>query len=289
MENYEHYFSPHLMEKGYAGAFWPKSRVRTMNDNERRVVDGCASFYRTSLFVTSGKGGVANEHRFELIDKELVEFNQAPSLRRMDPTAKLSHEMYNRVMTKDNIAVVVMLEAKATGTRLILANAHIHWDPKFRDVKIMQVAMMMDELHNMADKFVEKPARYPREDTHKAPKYKHGEEIPLIVCGDFNSIPGSGVYEFLSRGCIERNHDDFMELDYGPYIKEGRKHAFSLKSAYSVVAELPFTNHTPVFQGVIDYVWHTTNSLEVTGLLMGVDKRYLDAVVGFPNAHFPSE
>lgn len=271
-ENYDNYFTPQLLEKGYEGVFWPKSRSRTMNDTEQKAVDGCASFYKSSMF--------------ELVNKQLVEFNQAPSFRR-DPNFKYTKEVYNRLMTKDHIAVIIMLERKGTGTRLMLANAHIEWNPKFRDVKVLQVAMLMDEVQNLANGFAKNPSRTVSKD--KAPKYSSGVDIPLIVCSDFNSIPESGVYEFMSRGFIGNDHEDFMQLDYGNYIKDGRKHDFPLKSAYSRLGELPFTNYTPGFQGVIDYIWYTTTSLEVIGLLKEVDKSYTDAVVGFPNAHFPSE
>lgn len=271
-ENYDNYFTPQLKEKGYEGVFWAKSRSRTMNDTEQKAVDGCASFFKSSMF--------------ELVNKQLVEFNQAPSFKR-DPNFKYTKEVYNRLMTKDHIAVIIMLERKGTGSRLMLANAHIEWNPKFRDVKVLQVAMLMDEIQTMASGFAKNPARTVTKD--KAPVYQSGTDIPLIVCSDFNSIPQSGVYEFMSRGFIEKDHEDFMQLDYGNYIKDGRKHDFSLKSAYQRLGELPFTNYTPGFQGVIDYIWYTTNSLEVIGLLKEVDQSYTDGVVGFPNAHFPSE
>ena len=35
-----------------------------------------------------------------------------------------------------------------------------------------------------------------------APHYSSGRKIPTILCGDFNSTPGSGVYQFLSEGKV---------------------------------------------------------------------------------------
>ena len=43
---YEDYFCVNLGKKGYEGAFWPKSRYKTMNEADRRQVDGCATFYK---------------------------------------------------------------------------------------------------------------------------------------------------------------------------------------------------------------------------------------------------
>ncbi|KTW27648.1 hypothetical protein T552_02089 [Pneumocystis carinii B80] len=282
VDNFEEYFSPKLSIKGYKGIFWPKSRAKTMNDAERRVVDGCATFFKTNIF--------------DLLEKQLIEFNQAP-LRR--DGHKLTHDMYNRVMTKDNICVVSLLEHRNAGYRLIIANTHFCWDPKFRDVKVIQATMLMDELTEMAENYAKIPVRKRPskilDDTfdfnwnENRPTYSSGTKIPMVICGDFNSIPGSGVYDFLSRGHILENHSDFMDSKYGTYTTDGRSHSFQLKSSYNIIGELPFTNYTPGFSGVIDYIWHTTNSLEVTGLLQEVDKQYLDGVVGFPNAHFPSD
>jgi CCR4-NOT transcription complex subunit 6 len=274
VEQYEEYFSHHLSEQGYEGVFYPKSRVRTMRDEEKRRVDGCAIFYKTS--------------KFQLIEKQVVEYSQT-CLQRAD--FRSSEDMYNRVMTKDHIGVVVLLENRDSGSRLIVANTHIHWDPAFRDVKLVQVAMLMDELAKIGDRFANFPAKLTvAEGFPPAPKYTDGTRIPTLICGDFNSVPDlSGVYQFLSSGALDGKHEDFMGHVYGNYTKEGLSHKLALKSAYSNIGELPFTNLTPLYVGVLDYIWYTNNSLAVTGLLGEVDSGYLSKAVGFPNAHFPSE
>ena len=61
--------------------------------------------------------------------------------------------MLNRVMTKDNIALAALLETKPTvweqsqlppetdsqHQQILVCTAHIHWDPEFCDVKLIQV------------------------------------------------------------------------------------------------------------------------------------------------------
>jgi CCR4-NOT transcription complex subunit 6 len=49
--NYEDYLIPSLKDQDYAGVFYPKSRAKTMNETERRQVDGCAIFYKASKCV----------------------------------------------------------------------------------------------------------------------------------------------------------------------------------------------------------------------------------------------
>lgn len=37
--------------------------------------------------------------------------------------------------------------------------------------------------------------------------------MPVVFCGDFNSLPNSAVVEFLSKGCVPKSHIEF--LNYG--------------------------------------------------------------------------
>jgi CCR4-NOT transcription complex subunit 6 len=53
--------------------------------------------------------------------------------------------------------------------------------------------------------------------------------------------------------------------------------------------ELTFTNYVPGFAEVIDYIWYSTNTLEVVNLLGPPDRDHLKRVPGFPNYHFPAD
>jgi len=66
-------------------------------------------------------------------------------------------------------------------------------------------------------------------------------------------------------------------------------HPFKLKSSYANIGEMEFTNYTAAWQGVVDYIWYSTNSLQITGLLGEIDRNYLQRVPGFPSWHFPSD
>ena len=50
-DQFYNFFLPELKRDGYDGIFSPKSRARTMSETERKHVDGCAIFYRTSKYV----------------------------------------------------------------------------------------------------------------------------------------------------------------------------------------------------------------------------------------------
>ncbi|CAO3651164.1 unnamed protein product [Mucor hiemalis] len=268
MKQYEEALGDAFKDRGdYDGVFFPKTRARTMSEVDKRAVDGCAIFYKGS--------------KYNLVEHHLLEYNQKAIQR---PDFKQSDDIYNRVMTKDNIAVMIVLENKETLDRVLVTNSHVHWDPQDSDVKLVQVGMLMDEINKFAAKHLKPPASSPN-----GPTYDDTSLLPTIICGDFNSTPTSGVYEFLSKSSVEHTHSDFGSYSYGNFTKEGLSHSLSLKSTYSPVGELDITNYTPGYKGTLDYIWYTNNTMDVMSLLGGISQEYLDKVVGFPNPHFPSD
>jgi CCR4-NOT transcription complex subunit 6 len=288
-ESFKEFFSMKLAYNGYKGVFWPKSRARTMAEKDAKVVDGCATFYKGSKWI--------------LLDKQLIDFANIAINR---PDMKNQHDIFNRVMPRDNISVVTFFENRVTGSRVVVVNAHIYWDPAYADVKIIQTAILMENL----TKFIEKYARWPACKDKKtygldnpdeeapveipAPSKEYtATQLPIIVCGDFNSTPDSAVYELLSHGSLEPGHKEMGNYQYGNFTRDGMQHTFSLRSAYANLNgtpdELKFTNYTPGYTGILDYIWYSTNALEVSGLLGPVDQEYMKRLPGFPNYHFPSD
>lgn len=52
-DQFYNYFLPELQSEGYDGIFSPKSRAKTMSEQDRKHVDGCAIFFKTSKWVTA--------------------------------------------------------------------------------------------------------------------------------------------------------------------------------------------------------------------------------------------
>jgi len=250
--------------------------------------------------------------RYILLDKRLIDYSNIAINR---PDMKSEHDVFNRVMPRDNIAVVCLLENRQTGERLIVANSHCHWDAAYRDVKVVQIAILLDQLSKIADEYTKippckdkrpfsfsegdvldengdviEPAAPPEPLPEPLPsqEYTVGTSIPLIICIDTNSLPDSGVYELLANGTLAPDHPDLGTYSYGSFTRNGMSHPFTLKSAYSI-KDLPFTNYTPAFEGMIDYIWYTTPHMSVTGLLGKVDEGYLSRCPGFPSCHYPSD
>ena len=128
-------------------------------------------------------------------------------------------------------------------------------------------------------------------------------KLPVILCGDFNCTPDSGVVELLRNGSLENAHADLavaiesrLILPY-PNPRHNLKLTNSHDWAASVVAKetdstpkLPLTNYTHTFQGTLDYVWFTPErGLEIVAALGGLPVEELSKETGLPSSRFPSD
>jgi CCR4-NOT transcription complex subunit 6 len=217
-------------------------------------VDGCVIFYKNKLF--------------EFVEEHHIEFQAMAMARHKEFEA--DQEALMRIMTKDNIALAVVL--RISGQKpIVVVNTHIYWDPQYSDVKLIQVQFMMERIAAIAG-----PG---------AP----WEGAPVIICGDFNSVPGSGPYELITSGAAPAAHVDLQEgFQYGSYSKAGFSHPFSLESVYHFMGEPPFTNYTLDYVGVLDYIFITNKSLRATQVLQPLDAATVKST-RLPNPYYSSD
>eukprot|EP00045_Choanoeca_perplexa_P006991 m.61400 g.61400 ORF g.61400 m.61400 type:complete len:496 (-) comp13875_c0_seq1:83-1570(-) len=248
---YHSFFSQEMSRAGYSGRYRPKSRARTMSEKDRETVDGCAIFFHNT--------------KYKMLKEFLIELQPTCSKYAYGCAA-----MLNRVMPKDNIALCVLLESVVTQQPLFVCNLHLTWDPKFKDVKVVQLLLILKEIEAFL-------------------KQEHSTDIPMLIMGDFNSEHDSGVYELLSKGKLSRSHPDLAGFDYTSLFDNvGLDHNLNLSSAYT--EEIPYSNYTPTFIGIIDYIWYSAEYLNPAALLGPVDEEYINEHVdGCPNAHFASD
>ena len=92
-------------------------------------------------------------------------------------------------LSRDNVAQIVVLEAlrpvrpgmspnSARDNRICIANTHLYSNVQRADVKLWQAVNLIRELR----------------------QFVFQRDVPLLLCGDFNSEPESAVYEFLMTG-----------------------------------------------------------------------------------------
>ena len=105
-------------------------------------------------------------------------------------------DMLNRVMTKDNIALAALLQTKEAcwenglppsekevGQHILVCSAHIHWDPEFCDVKLIQTMMLMERLREITE-----TCQDVRPDRHK----KGSDNVHLLLCAGNHQLSNVG-------------------------------------------------------------------------------------------------
>lgn len=260
---YHQHFQPHLSEKGYDGLYKAKTREGAMGK-----VDGCAIFWRRG--------------KFRLSENYTVEFNECarravsamPGLQPDD-----GHHFLMRV-SKDNIAQVAVLEVlqrprgrqvQPATAQLCVANTHLYSNPELPDVKLWQCNALLQELEG----------------------FVHSRQLPLLVCGDFNSDVRSAVYELMSTQGVSPDHPD-LGNDPCHVLPDASDlaHNMHLQSAYQSVmgSEPPYTNYTGNFKGVLDYVWFSTPHIRPLAVApVPTEEDILKCGIALPNVQSSSD
>ena len=71
---------------------------------------------------------------------------------------------------------------------ILIVTAHMHWDPEFSDVKLIQTMMLMSELKRIVEE-----SYHTVRPSVPAAVTPDCNIIPMILCGDLNSLPESGL------------------------------------------------------------------------------------------------
>jgi len=244
-DHYENHLYASMSEQGYEGVYKQKTR---QSMGLAGKVDGCALFWRRS--------------KFHLVESYSIEFNelaqrQATQVMGINPRSEDGINFLNR-LSKDNVAQLVVLELAnpqlATRTnrdpinQVCIANTHLYSNKEFPDVKLWQAWQLLQELENFM--------------------VNRGANLPLMICGDFNSSPDSAVYGLLMQQTVHPGHPD-VNVNTGddcPNVLPDAMnitHSFQLGSAYqSVLGEEPQqTNYTLNFKGVLDYMCYSVQTL----------------------------
>ncbi|XP_025020810.1 protein angel homolog 2 isoform X3 [Python bivittatus] len=88
------------------------------------------------------------------------------------------------LLDRDNVGLVLLLQPRfccRAPTAICVANTHLLYNPRRGDIKLTQLAMLLAEITSVAI-------------------CEDGRFCPLVICGDFNSVPHSPLYNFLTEG-----------------------------------------------------------------------------------------
>ena len=163
----------------------------------------------------------------------------------------------------------IQLKDKKSKKELIVCCIHLEHNPKFADIKNLQAYLLMKVLS----------------------KISNNNNIPVLLCGDFNSHPNTAVYQGITTG-ISTNIFDNDDLEYPlPFIKTPNIFTYSpYKSCYKNIfkREPEFTNFTVDFKNTLDYIFVNDN-VKINSALEEIKKKISNKYKSFPNNEYPSD
>ncbi|KAK4283707.1 hypothetical protein QN277_000632 [Acacia crassicarpa] len=93
---------------------------------------------------------------------------------------------------RDNVAQLSVFEiCKSDSRRLLVGNIHVLYNPSKGDVKLGQIRSLLSRAQTLSEKW---------------------GNVPVVLAGDFNSTPQSGIYKFLSSSELNIMLYDRREL-----------------------------------------------------------------------------
>ncbi|XP_011624111.1 carbon catabolite repressor protein 4 homolog 4 isoform X2 [Amborella trichopoda] len=142
----------------------------------------------------------------------------------------------------------------------IITTTHLYWDPEWPEVKIAQAKYLLSRVKKF------------RDDVSK----KYDCAPPVIISGDFNSLPGSEVYTCMLSGMTSTSEGESQ-------LPLNSLHAF-------LGGEPALTTCSPDFTGTLDYIFFSdSDSLKPISYIELSGPASSAMSGGFPNYHHPSD
>eukprot|EP00189_Rhodosorus_marinus_P010282 CAMPEP_0184745966 /NCGR_PEP_ID=MMETSP0315-20130426/8576_1 /TAXON_ID=101924 /ORGANISM="Rhodosorus marinus, Strain UTEX LB 2760" /LENGTH=357 /DNA_ID=CAMNT_0027218341 /DNA_START=97 /DNA_END=1170 /DNA_ORIENTATION=+ len=203
---------------------------------------------------------------FEVMSETPVHFNAiAEQSYGIDYAQKKNNP---RHLLRDSVGAITVLQSTKhpSDVGIILATCHLFWNPAHADVKLLQAFHMVEQIRDVLSEY----------------------DYPLILGGDFNSVPNSTVVSFLSGGSIPYNDPDLRDLS-SEVLEMISKRGMKLQNMYQY-EEGDITNYTEPFADVLDYIF-VKGGVQASSFLKLPRAKELvkNGVKGFPHGPWPSD
>ncbi|RVE72565.1 hypothetical protein OJAV_G00039790 [Oryzias javanicus] len=240
--------SPALDAFGLDGVFRLKERQH----------EGLATFFRRSKFQ------LLSSHDIMLGEVLTSDPLHSELLQKISGNVALKEKVLRR---STSLQVTVLGDRIRTDRKLIVANTHLYWHPKGGNVRLVQVGVALQHLSHVIDTV--------------APG------APLLFCGDFNSMPDSGLFQLLSEGPVPEQHPDWSSS--GPEESCCMELTSPFLPLLSACGQPAYTNYVGGFHGCLDYIFIQPESMKVEQVIPLPNHQEVTAYEALPSLAHPSD
>ncbi|XP_033876929.3 2',5'-phosphodiesterase 12 [Acipenser ruthenus] len=216
--------------------------------------EGLATYFRRSKFT------LLSQHDVTLSEALLSD----PLHRDLLEKVSLSPAVRDQVVQRSTTLQVTVLQCvKDPSRKLCVANTHLYWHPKGGYVRLIQMAVALRHIERVLLEL------------HPG--------ATLLLLGDMNSTPSSGLYELLTRGAVSELHPDWSGAEE---VCLALSHSLTLSSA---CGEPAYTNYVGGFHGCLDYVFMDTRALAVEQVIPLPSHEEVTTHQALPSVAHPSD
>jgi len=157
----------YLTSMGYEGIETPRMKIGAGAGGK---ADSCGLYFR--------------KDRFEVLEQEMIRLDDLATLMPNDTkidSINNNLQSLQRSFLRRNVAMLVRLQSiDSPDMTLVVAVAHLFWNPICEYVKLCQTHYVM----------------------LRAKAFLRNDNEAFVLCGDLNSLPGSSVHEYLTKGHV---------------------------------------------------------------------------------------
>lgn len=242
--------------------FLGEQNMSGIHHKKGTTAEGLSTFYRSD--------------RFEMVEN--FSLNIGETMRTHDACqdlfAKLQYnqQLVTRITDLATTLQISLLKFKEFPDKLLLvSNTHLYFHPDADHIRLLQMGFSMLLVDDFMKKFKEKYST---------------NDISLIFCGDFNSVPECGIYKLMTEGHIPENFIDWSSKKEEEVLNVELKQPYSIKSACGTPK---FTNYTVGFKDCLDYIFYQTDKFSVTKIVEMPSEEELALHNAIPSVVFPSD
>ncbi|XP_034481423.1 2',5'-phosphodiesterase 12 [Drosophila innubila] len=226
--------------------------------------EGIAMFYRSS--------------RFELLNSYVLHLGDnigsLPIFAPLWNKIKGNEKLATRICDRSTTLQLCLFQLKDTKRYVMVANTHLYFHPDADHIRLLQIGFSLIFVEHIYKQAV------------KEHNIADLQNIGLVFCGDFNSVPECGIYKLMTEKFVDSNF-----VDWSSNADEAVKDV-ELRQSFNMISACgtpPFTNYTTLFSACLDYIFYQSDSFDLIQSVPLPTVEQLSQNEAIPSVTFPSD
>ncbi|XP_070139287.1 2',5'-phosphodiesterase 12 isoform X2 [Drosophila kikkawai] len=216
--------------------------------------------------------------RFELVESQVLHLGskipKLPIFESLWNKIKINEQLASRICDRSTTLQTCLLKIKDTNRYILVANTHLYFHPDADHIRLLQMAFSITYVEHLLKEAV------------KDLKISNPQDIGLIFCGDFNSVPECGIYKLMTEQFVDKDFVDWRSNAEQAVSNVELTQPFEMASACGTPE---FTNFTTLFAACLDYIFYQKDRFEVMQYVPLPTEEQLKVNSAIPSVVIPSD